>query len=550
MLADPRDAFAEHGSVVSALAGLAGLARMVRALADARRPSGRRPRGARTSSSTCCWAWRSLGDGGASASPQPDPDGLRRAASAPPDAGAAVSGCDDRPGRRAAAQRLPPCSGAGHRPARRLQGVAPLRRAPPGLAAPGQLQPDQRGSSRSGARLVPRVIVIVHERRWTGAVERFDAADLDVAADLGTLSIGGNRMSRRALRLPGRGRSARARAPRASCTSRPASRPFVVNNQPVGGGRLSWLFVPRLRADGWFSVDGADAPTGRRRSPTTTTTGAGSAGATTSAGSGVRCCRRAGRPVVVRVHADDRPATAARLSQAPLRLAPRRAGRDVPRRRGAGAPQRPARPRPRLHPAAADAAGARRRGGRRARRRSRSRRDRSGDRSGPSSARSPYARLAQPSELHLDRSVVLSETGGYRPGQRVDRRRGDRLRRHRRRSSCSMAEPRGGRAARAVRWSTLAGEVPGELPASASTRSAPLVVEVDVDGERLRAAGRRAGSRGRDGRSAAARGSDRDLAGRRPRGARRRARAGRGGGGGPDRVRGALDDVRAGARRR
>ncbi len=38
----------------------------------------------------------------------------------------------------------------------------------------------------------------------------------------------------------------------------PASRPFVVNNQPVGEGRLSWLFVPRLQAHGWFHIDGRD----------------------------------------------------------------------------------------------------------------------------------------------------------------------------------------------------------------------------------------------------------------------------------------------------
>ena len=34
MLVDPRDAFAEHGSVVHALTGLVGLTRMVRALAE------------------------------------------------------------------------------------------------------------------------------------------------------------------------------------------------------------------------------------------------------------------------------------------------------------------------------------------------------------------------------------------------------------------------------------------------------------------------------------------------------------------------------------
>ena len=34
------------------------------------------------------------------------------------------------------------------------------------------------------------------------------------------------------------------------------SRPFVVNNQPLGAGRMCWLFVPKLRADGWLRVGG------------------------------------------------------------------------------------------------------------------------------------------------------------------------------------------------------------------------------------------------------------------------------------------------------
>ncbi len=36
------------------------------------------------------------------------------------------------------------------------------------------------------------------------------------------------------------------------------SRPFVVNNQPVGEGRMCWLFVPRLRADGWLRIGGQE----------------------------------------------------------------------------------------------------------------------------------------------------------------------------------------------------------------------------------------------------------------------------------------------------
>lgn len=106
-------------------------------------------------------------------------------------------------------------------------------------------------------RLIPRVIVIAHRQRWTGTIGRFNAADLDVAADLGTLSIGGNRLSigptgyRVLVDLP-------ERDLRGELHLTPASQPFVVNNQPVGEGRLSWLFVPRLQAHGWFHIDGRD----------------------------------------------------------------------------------------------------------------------------------------------------------------------------------------------------------------------------------------------------------------------------------------------------
>ncbi|MGV9798299.1 hypothetical protein ACWDTP_09585 [Mycobacterium sp. NPDC003449] len=104
-------------------------------------------------------------------------------------------------------------------------------------------------------RLVPRVIVIVHDGGWSGVVERFDDADVDLSADLAALVIGGNRMVVRpdgyrvSIDLPGPGI-------RAEIAFTAVSRPFVVNNQPVGAGRMSWLFVPRLRADGWLSVDG------------------------------------------------------------------------------------------------------------------------------------------------------------------------------------------------------------------------------------------------------------------------------------------------------
>jgi hypothetical protein len=107
------------------------------------------------------------------------------------------------------------------------------------------------------SRLVPRVIVIAHDQRWTGAIERFDTAALDVSADLNTLVIGSNRMTvgfdgyRVVIDLPGHDI-------RGKLHLTPISQPFVVNNQPVGEGRLSWLFVPRLRAEGWIRLNGQE----------------------------------------------------------------------------------------------------------------------------------------------------------------------------------------------------------------------------------------------------------------------------------------------------
>jgi hypothetical protein len=100
-------------------------------------------------------------------------------------------------------------------------------------------------------RLAPRVIVIAHDDQWTGAVERFDETALDISADLGACRIGGNRMTLRPdgyevlIDLPGI---------RGELHLTSVSRPFVVNNQPAGQGRMSWLFVPRLRADGWLRL--------------------------------------------------------------------------------------------------------------------------------------------------------------------------------------------------------------------------------------------------------------------------------------------------------
>jgi hypothetical protein len=102
-------------------------------------------------------------------------------------------------------------------------------------------------------RLAPRVIVIALDQRWTGAIERFDGSEVDVSADLSDLAIGANRMTVRPdgyrvlIDLPGHGIAGEI-----DFTS--VSRPFVVNNQPIGEGRMCWLFVPRLRADGWLRI--------------------------------------------------------------------------------------------------------------------------------------------------------------------------------------------------------------------------------------------------------------------------------------------------------
>jgi hypothetical protein len=108
---------------------------------------------------------------------------------------------------------------------------------------------------REPGRLVPRVIVVAHDGQWTGVVERFNDGESDVSSDLTGLAVGGNRVVVSpggydvAIDLPDH-------AIRGELRLTPDGRPslVVVNNQPVGGGRLNWLFVPRLQAEGWFSV--------------------------------------------------------------------------------------------------------------------------------------------------------------------------------------------------------------------------------------------------------------------------------------------------------
>lgn len=106
-------------------------------------------------------------------------------------------------------------------------------------------------------RLTPRVIVIAHDGDWAGAIERFDTSALRVSADLGELTIGDNRMTVLpdgycvTIDLPDKGIRGELRF------SSP-SRPLLVRNQPLGDGRISWLFVPRLRAEGRLSIGGRE----------------------------------------------------------------------------------------------------------------------------------------------------------------------------------------------------------------------------------------------------------------------------------------------------
>lgn len=106
-------------------------------------------------------------------------------------------------------------------------------------------------------RLVPRVIVIAHDDEWHGAIARFDEAEVAISADLGDLSIGHNGMH-----IGRNGYEIKIDLPPHGIKGEvwfvSVSKPFVVNNQPVGSGRMSWLFVPRLHASGWLRIGGRE----------------------------------------------------------------------------------------------------------------------------------------------------------------------------------------------------------------------------------------------------------------------------------------------------
>ncbi len=140
-------------------------------------------------------------------------------------------------------------------------------------------------------RLAPRVIVIAHDQNWTGAIERFDGNALNVSADLGELTIGGNRMTvlpdgyRVAIDLPDN--DIRGELHFTSAES------AVRGQQPTRGKRPDVLALRTQAARRGMATDQGPATTASTTtSPITTTTGVGFGGATTSVGHGAPFCRR------------------------------------------------------------------------------------------------------------------------------------------------------------------------------------------------------------------------------------------------------------------
>lgn len=260
------------------------------------------------------------------------------------------------------------------------------------------------------ARFAPRVIVIVHDDGWTGAIERFDERALSISADLGELTIGGNRMT-----IVPDGYYVRIDLPDRDIQGEfhftSSSQPFVVRNQPLGEGRINWLFVPRLRAGGWLRIGGRehllkddlayhDHNWGRFQwgedfswiwgtlLPTDSDNPWSMVFMQTTDRSRLRCLSQAlyvwhhDVPAAIFRHAAVQARTEGRLTRAadctlppPMRLL---LDGEVP-----GVPQRLT-----------------------------IRATRAGDSVHAEFCSRSYARLAQPSELHLDRSTVLCESGG------------------------------------------------------------------------------------------------------------------------------------------
>ena len=107
---------------------------------------------------------------------------------------------------------------------------------------------------RTDGRPSARVIVLVHHDEWAGFVSGIAPDEVDIARSGVDARFGASRLSfdggayQLDLHLPEHGLQGRIRL-------EPGTLPFVKNNQPLGSsGRMSWLFVPRLTADGWMRI--------------------------------------------------------------------------------------------------------------------------------------------------------------------------------------------------------------------------------------------------------------------------------------------------------
>ncbi len=196
--------------------------------------------------------------------------------------------------------------------------------------------------------------MIDHDEQWTGAIERFDESEMEISADLGTLTIGGNRMVvhpdgyQVVIDLPGQGITG-------DLYFSSVSRPFVVNNQPLGDGRMCWLFVPKLRADGWLRIGGQEHRVDGEVAYHDHNWGRFRWGDDFGWTWGTILSQQAREPLVPGLFAHDRPSPVVVPVAGTVRLASRRACRNFPARCGEDALARPPRSACGLHPARPDA---------------------------------------------------------------------------------------------------------------------------------------------------------------------------------------------------
>ena len=103
-------------------------------------------------------------------------------------------------------------------------------------------------------RLSPQVIVLVHGAQDESILDRPEADDFSISSDLRSMRIGSSHMwiCPTGYRVQIHADDGRIQA---DLNFVPTSKPFIVNNQPVGRGRLSWLFVPHLVASGWITTE-------------------------------------------------------------------------------------------------------------------------------------------------------------------------------------------------------------------------------------------------------------------------------------------------------